>query len=507
MEDCRFNVLERLFSGEISLEKSMEKYIQTCVYTEDREMVREAVAIENLRDELAKKAMYHINYRTNCGDEMRYFQMKAVRAGAWERNQGIVLGFRSVDEEIRNEMEKQNLLEEALLQANKANEAKSAFLSNMSHDIRTPMNAIVGFTTLAIAHIEQSKQVEEYLEKIRLSGDHLLRLINDVLDMSRIESGKIHMEEKPCSLPEIIAGLQNIIQVDVREKQLSLDMDLVNVRNENIFCDQLRLNQVLLNLLSNAIKYTEPGGSIHLTVTEEAELPDGRAKYELRIKDTGIGMSKEFIAHIFEPFERERNSTISGIQGTGLGMAITKNIVEMMGGVIDVQSQQGVGTEITVSFVFRVYSRENGADFETETVNIRKNPWNNIEKFHGGRILLVEDIELNQEIAVAILGEAGFIVEVAENGQVAVDMLKHSEPGYYQLLLMDIQMPVMNGYEATREIRSLENEELASVPIFAMSANAFEEDRQEAFKCGMDGHIAKPIDVEILFDTLEKVFS
>ena len=504
MGKCKYNVLQPLFSGEITMEESLEPYIPTCVYTEDREMLREAVSPEHLRKELAEKSVYHVNYRVICGGEMKYFQMKAVRAGVWGESQGVVLGFRSVDQEIRDEMEKQNLLEEALLQANKANEAKSAFLSNMSHDIRTPMNAIVGFTTLAMAHIDRSEQVEEYLGKIQISGNHLLRLINDVLDMSRIESGKIQLEEKPCNLRDIIEGLQNIIQVDIREKQLSLDVDTVNVRDENIYCDQLRLNQVLLNLLSNSVKYTEPGGSIRLVVTEKDEAPDGCVNYEFCIEDTGIGMSDEFISHIFEPFERERNSTISGIQGTGLGMAITKNIVEMMEGVIEVESQQGVGTKICVSFAFHLCSEENKTRSTEETGSDRKISREK-EKHGEGRILLVEDIELNQEIAVAIISEAGFSVDVAENGQVAVDKLKYSEPGYYQLVLMDIQMPVMNGYEATKAIRNLENPELASVPIFAMSANAFEEDRQEALKCGMDGHIPKPIDINVLFDTLNKI--
>ncbi len=507
IEGCKSNVLVPIFNGEVSMTESLGKYIQACVYEEDRELLREAVSAEHLRRELAEKRLYHVNYRVFCDGEIKYFQMKAVRAGEWEESQGVVLGFRSVDEEIRSEMEKQSLLETALLQAKKANEAKSAFLSNMSHDIRTPMNAIVGFTTLAMAHLDSGEQVGEYLEKIQISGNHLLRLINNILDMSRIESGKIQLEEKPCNLWELIEGLQNIIQVDVYEKRLSLHVDTVNIRNENIYCDQLRLNQVLLNLLSNSVKYTEPGGSIRLIVTEKDGAPDGCADYEFCIEDTGIGMSDEFITRIFDPFERERNSTISGIQGTGLGMAITKNIVEMMDGVIEVESQQGAGTKICVSLTFRLCSGEKKPQPAEKNGSNRRISWNNTEKSGEGRILLVEDVELNQEIAVTIISEAGFEVEVAENGRVAVEKVKNSEPGYYQLILMDIQMPVMNGYEATKEIRKLENPELACVPIFAMSANAFEEDKQKALECGMDGHIAKPIDINILFDTLNKVLN
>ncbi|MDE7112849.1 MAG: response regulator, partial [Acetatifactor sp.] len=515
-----------------------------------------------------------------------------------------------------------------------ARKAKSVFLSNMSHDIRTPMNAIVGFTNLAISHIDRKEQVEEYLKKIMSSGNHLLSLINDILDMSHIESGKIHLDEKPCSLPDILHGLRNILQADIHKKQLELHMDTVDVLDETIYCDKLRLNQVLLNLLSNSVKYTPAGGVVSMRITEKAGAPTGYASYEFSIKDTGMGMSQEFLEHIFEPFEREQTATISGIQGTGLGMAITKNIVDMMNGTISVKSEQGVGTEFTVLFTFRLDAEEKEAqeipelkdcralvvddDFNTcdsvsymlgqlgmraegtlsgkeavlrthqavmrsddysvyivdwllpdmngveVTRRIRKETgqnvpvivltaydWSDIEEeakeagvtafcskplflselrnclqsvlkadeaseekvvqqtkeSRKGHILLAEDIDLNQEIATAILGDAGFTTEVAGNGQIAVDMVKNSEPGYYELVLMDVQMPVMNGYEATAAIRSLENEKLASIPIIAMTANAFEEDKQEALKCGMNGHIAKPIDIPKLLETLDSIFN
>ncbi len=612
----------------------MSLYIENFVYEEDKEMLQEASSRERLKKELAEEKQYYVNHRANKDGKMEYFQMKVVRAGAWSQTHGIVLGFRNVDEEIRHEMEQKSLLEDALLQANRASKAKSVFLSNMSHDIRTPMNAIVGFTALAITHIEHKEQVEEYLQKIMTSGNHLLSLINDVLDMSRIESGKMHLEEKPCRLPDILHGLRNILQADIRAKQLELYMDAVDVFDEDIYCDKLRLNQVLLNLLSNAVKYTGAGGIVSIRVTEKPGAPAGMANYEFCIKDTGIGMSKEFVKHIFEPFERERTSTISGIQGTGLGMAITKNIVDMMNGSIEVQSEYGSGTEVFVSFTFRLNAevKEPQAipelkncralvvddDFNTcdsvsymlsqigmraewtlsgkeavlrtrqavmrkdnycvyiidwlmpdmngiEVVRrIRKEvgedvpvivltayDWADIEEeakeagvtafcskplflselrsclnsivngedekeddvakelkgIHTGHILLAEDNELNQEIAMALLGDAGFTVDVAENGQIAVDMLKRSEPGDYQLVLMDVQMPVMNGYEATKLIRGLEDRKLAEIPILAMTANAFEEDKQEALRCGMNGHIAKPINIKVLFDTLGKILS
>ena len=622
-----------IFTEAMSYRDSMEQYIQEFVYEEDRELMRQSFSQENVKKELSEKKSYYVNYRAIRGGEMRYFQLKIVRAGVWGEGHGIVLGLRSVDEEIRNEMEKKNLLQDALLQANRASKAKSVFLSNMSHDIRTPMNAIVGFTALAITHIDRPDQVEEYLKKIMTSGNHLLSLINDVLDMSRIESGKMHLDEKPCSLPDILHGLRSIVQSDIHAKQLELYIDTVDVLDEDIYCDKLRLNQVLLNLLSNAIKYTTAGGIISMRVMEKSKVTADYASYEFHIKDTGIGMSKEFVTHIFEPFEREKNSTISGIQGTGLGMAITKNIVDMMNGSIEVRSELGVGTEFIVSFTFRLHSGARKPqnipelkncralvvddDFNTcdsvsymlgqigmraewtlsgkeavlrtrqavmrgddycvyiidwmlpdmngveVTRRIRKETggnvpvivltaydWADIEEeakeagvtafcskplffselrsclysivntdeeeepeqedikqpeFRTGRILLAEDNELNQEIAEAILGDAGFEVEIAENGQIAVDMLNKAEPGYYQLVLMDVQMPVMNGYEATREVRSLNNPEIANIPILAMTANAFEEDKQAALRCGMNGHIAKPIDIDNLFGTLRQI--
>ncbi len=505
----------RIFNEKIPLQESMKQYIQEYVHEDDRDLLRQAVSLDTLKEKLAQKNQYYINYRKCIDDKIIYFQMKAVGVDTGDGNLGIVLGFRSVDEEIRREMEQNSLLEAALSQANKASKAKSVFLSNMSHDIRTPMNAIVGFTNLAITHIDRKEQVEEYLQKIMTSGNHLLNLINDVLDMSHIESGKIHLEEKPCSLPDILNGLRTILQADINAKQLTLQMDTINVVDGYIYCDQLRLNQVLLNLLSNAVKYTNAGGTVIMLVTEISGAPAGYANYEFRVKDNGIGMSQEFIEHIFEPFEREQNSTISKIEGTGLGMAITKNIVDMMGGSIEVKSQQNIGTEFKVTFTFRLSSESELQGIpelkdcpqpaaQPDDLN-KEGAANDTLKHHAGRILLVEDVELNQEIAAAILGDAGFTTEVAGNGRDAVDMVRQSEPGYYKVVLMDVQMPVMNGYEATKEIRSLENRELASIPIIAMTANAFEEDRQEALQSGMNGHIAKPIDIRKLFETLDSV--
>jgi len=497
------SIFNPLLGREISLEESMELYIQNFVYEQDKESVRQTFSREKLREELTEKKSVYLNYRIDMGGRIQYFQMKAVRAGLWNESQGIVLGFRNIDEETRNNMERTRQLEDALTQAKKASKAKSVFLSNMSHDIRTPMNAIVGFTNLAILHIDEKEKVEEYLEKIKSSGNHLLSLINDVLDMSHIESGKMHIDEKLCSLPEILDGLHNILQADVKAKQLSLRIESADIINEEIYCDKLRLDQVLLNVMSNAVKYTENGGSVYVKVTETPSAMNGYANYEFFIKDTGIGMSEEFVQKIFAPFSRELDSTTSGIQGTGLGMAITKNIVEMMGGTISVESKKGVGSEFTVRFTFRVNTGEKMLRVsEYENIMSLEEQMAEVPK---GRILLAEDVELNQEIAATILGDAGFETEIAGNGQIAVDMLAKSQPGYYQVILMDVQMPVMNGYEATKVIRRMENKDHASIPIIAMTANAFEEDKQEALKSGMNGHIAKPIDIEVLFGVLRQV--
>ena len=508
-------------------------------------------------------------------------------------------------------------LSEAVRAAETANKAKSTFLSNMSHDIRTPMNAIIGFTTLAVSNIDDKERVRDYLGKILSSSNHLLSLINDILDMSRIESGKIHLEETEVSLSEVLHDLKTIISGQIHAKQLELYMDVMDVTNEDVYCDKTRLNQVLLNLLSNAIKFTPAGGTVSVRLREYPGTQRGCELYEIRVKDNGIGMSQKFVQKIFSPFERERTSTVSRTQGTGLGMAITKNIVDMMGGTIEVQTEQGKGTEFIIRLPLRIQpenhriekiaeleglkalvvdddfntcdsvtkmlvkvgmrsewtlsgkeavlrarqSMEMGDAFHEVTRQIRSlgddtpiiiltaYDWSDIEvearaagvtafcakpmfmsdiretlmaaigqkqagaednilpaadsDFRGRHILLVEDNELNREIAVALLSEYGFQVDTAEDGAEAVEKVKNSRPGDYDLVLMDVQMPVMNGYEATEQIRSLDDPALAGITILAMTANAFDEDRKKALACGMDGFLSKPIVIEELISTLQ----
>lgn len=602
------------------------------VSEEDKERWRETTLLENIRKELSDKQCYDINIRNNVNGEKNYIQFRFAKVKDKQFGSRVVIAKRIITDIVENEMKQQRILEDALARAEHASRAKSTFLSNMSHDIRTPMNAIIGFTSLASTHLDNKDRVRDYLEKIMSSSNHLLSLINDVLEMSRIESGKLHLNETECNLSEIMHELRNILQVDVREKKLDFFIDTVDVFDENVICDRLRLNQILLNLLGNSIKFTKPGGSISVRILEKEGGTKDRTLYEIRVKDNGIGMSEEFVKRIFEPFEREKNTTVSGIQGTGLGMPITKNIVEAMGGTIEVYSKQNEGSEFIVTVPFKlsentdrnivieelkgvhalvvdddfntcdsvtqmlmeiglraewtlngkeallrtrqairrhdeykiyiidwlmpdmsgvevaksirseigdsvpiiVLTAYDWADIEEEAREAGVNAFCskplfisefirclvqvlNLEKEEkekaqsdeevcmGGRILLVEDNELNREIATEILTEAGFQIEEADNGKTAVEMLKASKPGYYKLVLMDIQMPVMDGYEATRAIRQLDDDEISNIPIVAMTANAFDEDRKKAFECGMNSHIAKPVDVEILFDTLKKI--
>ena len=560
--------------------------------------------------------------------ELRWFHIIAMGSEVEGRTKYIlVMSDRTADKQINQ------ALSDAVAAAETANRAKSTFLSNMSHDIRTPMNAIIGFTTLALSNIDDKERVKDYLAKTLASSNHLLSLINDVLDMSRIESGKIHLEEVEVNLSDVLHDLKTIVSGQIYAKQLELYMDATDVTDEDVYCDKTRLNQILLNLLSNAIKFTPAGGTVSVRVRQLAGKVHGCGQYEFRIKDNGIGMSPEFAQKIFEPFERERTSTVSRIQGTGLGMAITKNIVDMMGGTIEVQTAQGKGSEfiiclplrtqdehrpvekiteleglkalvvdddfntcdsvtkmlvkvgmraewtlsgkeavlrarqsIEMSDVYHAYIIDwrlpdmNGIEVtrqirslhdDTPIIILTAYDWSDIEveakaagvtafcskpmflsdlretlmsalgqkltdasqellpeenaDFKDRHILLVEDNELNREIAQEILREYGFRVDTAENGAVAVEKVRTAAPGSYDLVLMDVQMPVMDGYTATRQIRALEDPALAGIPILAMTANAFDEDRRNAMESGMNGFLSKPIVIGDLVQELHKI--
>ncbi len=475
------------------------------VHPDDMERVREKLCMENLL-EMPVGGSFRCDFRSrgkNANGLHRVYSTSAFKA---ERDGKLYVSLVTMDNTVavENEIRQKALIEDALLRAESASKAKTKFLSNMSHDIRTPMNAIIGFTTLALTHIDNKERVQGYLRKIDVSSNHLLSLINDVLDMSRIESGKIHLEETEFRLTDVIQELKNMLMLEMQSKNLKFHIDMEDASDGHIICDKLRLNQILLNLLSNAMKFTAPGGSVNVRISKMLEADNGEAMYEFRVKDTGIGMSEEFQKHIFEPFERERTSTVSGVQGTGLGMAITKNLVEMMGGTISVVSKKDVGTEFTVQLPMKKVSAKQAAALDNRK---KENTPADGMSMKGKRLLLVEDNDLNREIAREILSEAGLIVEEAEDGSIAIDRLLEKGPGYYSFVLMDVQMPIMDGYTATQEIRSFENKELANIPIIAMTANAFEEDKREAMEAGMNAHVAKPIDVKQLMDAMESVLA
>jgi len=368
--------------------------------------------------------------------------------------------------------------------------------------MRTPMNAIVGFTDLAEEHADDSEQVRNYLDMISVSSQHLLSLINDVLDMSRIESGKLTIEEENVDLEELIDDIRLITQADVEAKNLELSIDTGNLKHGNVVTDKLHLSQVLLNILSNAIKFTPEGGTINFSAGERPAGSEESAEYEFRIKDNGIGMSEEFRKTIFDAFTRERTTTVSGIQGTGLGMAITKSIVDKMGGSITVNSEEGKGSEFIVCVPFKTASSPESNTSKTDAPEAEQQL-----DFIGKRVLLAEDNEMNRMIAVAILEKTGVTIDIAENGQVAVDKVKTAPAGYYDIILMDIQMPVMDGYEATRQIRALEDADKAAIPIVAVTANAFEEDRKITMEAGMNGHLSKPYDVPAIMKTMNDLMT
>ncbi len=417
---------------------------------------------------------------------------------SWKQNPSE----KKTQNQLENKVEKET-------KENPFNRAETIFLNSISHDIRTPLNVIIGYTELASAHVNEAQEVKRYLSKIQTASKHLLLLVNDVLDMSHIESGTLKLEHAPVYFPDVLEDLKSIVQTDISAKQLEFHVDTKNMVHKNVITDKLRLNQVLLNILENAVKYTRPGGKICFQIQELKGQEPEFAKYEFRVKDTGIGMSEEFIEHIFEPFSREQTSTVSGIEGMGLGMAIVKKIVDRMGGTIAVKSRQGKGTEVRVILLFKVSSRvaecETKVFKKTGQMKILSERGNSENLLKGKKILLAEDNELNREIAVELLKEEGFILDTAEDGTIAVEKMRTAKPGQYDLILMDIQMPIMDGYEATRQIRKLPNPETANIPIVAMTANAFEEDRQKALEAGMNEHVSKPIDMERLLEVVKKV--
>ena len=392
-------------------------------------------------------------------------------------------------------MKREKTMEQEKFQAERSNKAKSTFLSNMSHDIRTPMNAIIGYTNLIKKEPGLPQKTKDYLNKIEASNNHLLALINDILDMSRIESGKMELDPQKSNIVKALDEVRDLFATQMETKGLTFAVNIEHVMNKIVMCDVPRLNRVLLNLISNSFKFTPAGGSVTVTLKQVGGNED-KGSYELRVKDTGMGMTPEFAKKVFAAYERDR--TVSNIQGTGLGMSITKSIVELMGGTIDVETELGKGTEFIVKVDFPIVD-------EPEEVEEEKSAAAQEIDFSKVKLLLVEDNEVNREIASLILTEFGFQLDTAENGKIAYEKVANSKPGDFDVVLMDIQMPIMNGYEATKKIRELSNPKLAQIPIIAMTANAFSEDVQAAKDAGMDSHIAKPLDIPKMIETLTEV--
>lgn len=427
---------------------------------------------------------------------LQYRNSQTQRAYTQRLQENLETINRQQEELKRNQAE----LIAAKTRAEEGSKAKSQFLSNMSHDIRTPMNAIIGYINLAQRKNVAVADIKDFLKKIETSSHHLLALINDILEMSRIESGKLEIEQIDIDIVKTLDEVRDMFATQMHEKEIEFIVNTSDVKNPYVMCDKNRFNRVLLNLLSNAYKFTPKGGKIFVTLKQLGDAENNFGDYELHVKDSGIGMTKEFAAKVFEAFERERNSTVSGIQGTGLGMAITKNIIDLMNGSIKVVTAPNQGTEFIINVSFKLSDK---LPDESEQVEDDEQEFH----FDSIRLLLADDIEVNREIAVMILETAGFEVETAENGQQVVEKLAASTPGYYSAILMDIQMPIMDGYAASKAIRNLKDERLAKVPIVAMTANAFSEDVQAAKDAGMDDHIAKPIDVPKMMETLKKVIT
>ena len=404
-----------------------------------------------------------------------------------------------VVKDVTDQIEKQNLLQTALQRAEAANMARSAFLSNMSHDIRTPLNAIIGYTELIRNHIAEPDKIDEYNKKIYISGEQLLSIVNESLEITRMESGKANLVESECHLADLFADVEKSMMIEMNAKSMNFIFDKTRVNRFEVIADYMRLREILCQLLDNAVKYTYPGGNIYLTAEEvENDFP-GYGMYRFIVEDNGIGISKDFISSLFDPFKRENNTTQSGVPGTGLGLTVVKNMVDLMEGNIEVESEPGKGSKFTISLRLKLQEGQN----PDKTVPEKEIFDQNVLK--GKRILLVEDNEINMEIAQELLTGQGFLVETAEDGSIALEKVEHSEPGYYDLVLMDIQMPVMDGHEAARGIRRLENRQLARIPIIALSANAFVEDYQKSMDAGMNAHFPKPIDMQELQELIQKV--
>ena len=485
--------------------QGIKLYAESFICPEDRETYLKCFDRQNLLDTLCKEQSFvATEYRMlpDAQNKRAWIRASVVLAEMAEDGspKRAVYVAQDVTESKQKEEREQQALREACEAANHANEAKSEFMSRMSHDIRTPMNAIIGMTAIAEKHLDDKERVADCLKKITVSSKHLLSLINEVLDMSKIESGKIELVEEEVNLAELIDNLVTMIRPVIQGKNHNLAVDVTNVKHENVIGDGVRMQQIFMNILSNAAKYTPDGGKIELNVVEKPSGIQGYSSYEFMFRDNGIGMSKEFLEKLFEPFSREASSRVNKIEGTGLGMAIARNIARIMNGDIVVESVLGKGTTFVVTLSFKL---ADGTDSDAK----KKEAQSQIDHetmLVGRRVLLVEDNALNREIAEEVIAQTGVLVESAADGKEALEMFEKSPAQYYDMIFMDIQMPVMNGYDATRAIRALAHEDAASIPIIAMTANAFAEDIRMSREAGMNEHLTKPLDMEQLMQCLRK---
>ena len=461
----------------------------------DKDRLAEFLPLETLTQNLKSNSyILSVPVELNVQDNKRWDLLSfIVIEKKKDEIKKILLSRRDITETQTKEVEQQHLLSNALDLAEKANKAKSTFLFNMSHDIRTPMNAIIGFTTMAKKHLDEPELAKDYLDKVDMSSQHMLHIVNDILDMARIDSGKVELESLPINIYKECYATDALFRSSMEEKEISFSMK-IDIQDDVVLGDAIRIKQIVVNLVSNAMKYTKPGGKVELNYLQTGRTEEGDAIFEISIRDTGIGMSEEYQHHLFEAFERERNATVSGIEGTGLGLAISKQLADLMGGTLTCESKLGVGTKFVLRLKLKIagYMGKNNTALHDITV------------FQGKRILLVEDNDLNREIAVDMLEELGFLVEEATDGSIAVEKVRNAAPGYYDMILMDIQMPYMDGYYATHTIRMLPDEKISGIPIIAMTANAFDEDRQKALSAGMNGHLSKPINENQIIETLRQ---
>ena len=474
-------------------DESIKEYADVVVAPEDRKRFLEVTEFNALMEYFKNNDNECIiEYDVIVNGGRRRYQGKFTLSPQDPEGAKIYVGVRDITliEEERTEYNRK--LMSALAQAEEANKGKSYFLFNMSHDIRTPLNAIIGYSELAKNHLDEKEVLDDYIYKIQTCGRQLLGLIGDVLDMAKIESGNLEISEKPCLCQDLMSDIMISVNESAKKKGLEFEAS-GNACHSTILCDKVKVQKILLNILSNAVKYTPQGGKISLSVQEKIREDEGLSDFTFVVKDNGIGISKEFLPYIFNSFSRERNATISGVSGTGLGMTITKRLVDAMGGKIEVESQQNMGTTVTVSITF---SRIVGLEEKREEII----PDAFLKDI---RVLLVEDNEINGEIASEMLRELKVNVDLVTNGKECIDALLEKDAGYYDLVLMDIQMPVMDGYEATRIIRRFSDKDKRLIPVIAMTANAFEEDKQKAFQSGMNGHLAKPVEMRHLIQALK----